>query len=376
MECVIKSNQRKRIIWLDVARCFAIISISLNHAAIRAYNLDDCLAVFSAESTASTVFAAVIYVISKIGVPVFLMISGALLLDKRIETADDVLAFYKNNLLRIFITTEIWLIIMFLCLNLPNIMSISQISDIGELAAGLAMTMCFVNQTTFGSMWYMPMIMCIYLLIPMIAMIIKRIPFKIVAIPSAIVFFSAFVVPGINDFCTLIGSKISLKLELNAGNLFSMYLLYVFAGYYIRKSKFERLSNASVVIFTSICFMGCAAYQLWCFMNGAGHLIDYNSVMLFLTSLGVFELFRRYCDREMLFTPQITYISKISFGIFFAHICIMTSFKYISQLGIMPSSRPVNLLIFEVVSLIGSILLIKILSKSKVCSNYLFLIKE
>ena len=61
----------------------------------------------------STLFKTVVYVFSRIGVPLFLMISGALLFNKEINNAEDIKKFYKHNLLSLLITSEIWMFIMY-----------------------------------------------------------------------------------------------------------------------------------------------------------------------------------------------------------------------------------------------------------------------
>lgn len=75
---------RKRLHWLDFARFFAILSISLNHALHRSYeiNLGSQYAEYLTLGAGSVLFESVIAILSRIGVPLFLMISGALLLNK------------------------------------------------------------------------------------------------------------------------------------------------------------------------------------------------------------------------------------------------------------------------------------------------------
>ena len=103
-----------RSYYLDIARTIAIISISLNHAVNRTYdNYFGQMEEFLESSYLSSLLKSVVTVFSHLGVPLFLMISGALLLHKRMETADDVKRFYRHNLLELFITAEIWYFIMY-----------------------------------------------------------------------------------------------------------------------------------------------------------------------------------------------------------------------------------------------------------------------
>ena len=103
-----------RSYYLDIARAIAIISISMNHAVNRTYdNYFGQMEEFLESSYLSSLLKSVATVFSHLGVPLFLMISGALLLHKRMETADDVKRFYRHNLWELFITTEIWYFIMY-----------------------------------------------------------------------------------------------------------------------------------------------------------------------------------------------------------------------------------------------------------------------
>ena len=89
-----------RKIYLDIARTIAIISISLNHAVNRSFpnyagqqaDFNDCSLIISIIKGVTTVF-------SRIGVPLFLMITGVLILNKNFEDGNDIKKFYKNNYL-------------------------------------------------------------------------------------------------------------------------------------------------------------------------------------------------------------------------------------------------------------------------------------
>ena len=73
-----------RSYYLDIARTIAIISISLNHAVNRTYdNYFGQMAEFLESSYLSSLLKSVATVFSHLGVPLLLMISGALLLNNR-----------------------------------------------------------------------------------------------------------------------------------------------------------------------------------------------------------------------------------------------------------------------------------------------------
>jgi len=240
-------NAKRRIYWLDVARVVAIISISLNHAVNRSYdNYTNQMAEFMTIPLASTVFKAVISVFSHLGVPLFLMISGALLLKKNITDENGIKNFYKHNYLDLLITSEIWYFIMYWCISLGQLFvnGGNPFSKLPSLIGGLVKTMLFIDQVTFDSMWYIPMILAVYLLIPIFALVLKKVSLKVMLVPCMIVFLSTMVIPNINAFLALAGSDTQIEFALCSSNVFSAYFLYVFAGYWISRRGLARLKGA------------------------------------------------------------------------------------------------------------------------------------
>ena len=226
---------------MDVARTVAIISISLNHAANRSYdNYSDQMGEFLNSPLLSSVFKTLITVFSHYGVPIFLMLSGALLLGKSITDEEGVKRFYKHNLLDLFITCEIWYALMYWCKIIVE--DRFALANLPYLIFGMVKTMCFVNQVAFGSMWYMPMILCVYLLIPLFAMVLKKVSLKMFVLPCAVVFLSSMVIPNADALLYMAtGWENAAVLALESANVFSMYLLYVFAGYWISRGGLAKL---------------------------------------------------------------------------------------------------------------------------------------
>ena len=201
-----KKISDSRIFWLDVARCVAIISITLNHAVNRAYHVyEGQSAEFFSIPLGSTLFKTVVYVFSRIGVPLFLMIFGALLFNKEINNAEDIKKFYKHNLLSLLITSEIWMFIMYWVIYIME--GHFRTESIFMSILGLLETMFFVNQTTFHSMWYIPMILCIYLFLPFLIMIKNKVPKKIIMIPMAATLIYYYLIPTLNDILRVLCSS-------------------------------------------------------------------------------------------------------------------------------------------------------------------------
>ena len=367
---------QKRMFYLDVARVIAIISISLNHAVNRSYqNYSGQMAEYLAIPFGSTLFKTVISVFSRIGVPLFLMITGVLILNKRMEKADDVKRFYKHNLLSLLITTEIWYIIMYWFLYLAD----SSIQKIDWLKAigGMFGTMLFQNQRTMGSMWYMPMILCVYTTLPFAVMVKDKLEGskeRLLYLPVALLFVIAMVFPFVNGLLTLLGLE-TLTSPLGEHYFFSFYYIYIIVGYLIGKGALSRLSTGTVAAVAGGSFLICCGYQLWAYSMPANYLVAYDFPLMSVCAGFLFELVRRKADDMRKAEKPITCVSRISFGIYFVHIVIMTVLVAVLDRVVPGLYRPLRLILLEVVSVGLSIAVILPLSKVKVFRKYLFLIK-
>lgn len=369
-------TEQKRTLYLDVARVIAIISISLNHAVNRSYsNYSGQMAEFFALPLGSTLFKTIMTVFSRIGVPLFLMITGVLILNKKMEDADHVKRFYKHNLLSLFITAEIWYVIMYWFLAVGD----GVITKQGWLSAigGMFSTMLFQNQTTMGSMWYMPMILCVYTTLPFVVMIKDKLSGskeKLLYLPVVLLFLVAMVLPFISNLLILLGCK-ELSSPLGEQYLFSFYYIYILVGYVIGKGALARFKAATVTLVGVGSFLLCCGYQLWAYEQPANYLVAYDFPLMPVCAGCLFELVRRCSHWFKKAEKPITYTSRIAFGIYFVHIIIMTVLVEVLDQFVPGLPLPVRLIVLEVVSVGLSVVVIMPLSKIKVLRKYLFLIK-
>lgn len=101
--------------------------------------------------------------------PLFLAISGYLLLDRDYSSADKIFKFYKHNLLPIVITTEIWNVIYDAIIFIDNGKFDFEV---------LIRDLLFFKTNQMGNMWYMPMIIGVYIALPFVANAIKTLKQK------------------------------------------------------------------------------------------------------------------------------------------------------------------------------------------------------
>ena len=366
-------NRTRRIYYLDVARSFAIVFVALNHALHRGFaassgNHYD----FASISLWLSIIKSLLTVFSRIGVPFFLMISGVLLLDRDYSDLKTLRRFYRHNWLSLVITAEIWYAIMFVYRQAAE-GSILRAQGVMAALVGLLKNALFIDQQTFGSMWYMSMILLVYTMIPILSLAVQNLDRMGVVIPAIFVMVTGMLIPNIQECLHQLRSVQVFQFNLSSTNLFSIYLLYILAGYYLGKGVLSGISDAKLVTFSGIALVLVVGLQLWFFSCGVANEIDYNFLGLLILSVSLFECVRRTCFNRKE-KAWVVRLSQISLGIYFLHICIMGGLvipvrKFIHN----PLILTITIL---VVSVFCSVVVIEVLSKYRWARNYLFLIKE
>jgi surface polysaccharide O-acyltransferase-like enzyme len=374
MSSPLSGNRPGRKYYLDLARAVAILSITLNHAVNRSYdNYYYQQAEFQSIALWDSAFKAIITVFSHIGVPLFLMISGALLFTKRMEDGKDLKKFYRHNLLGLLITTEIWYVIIYFFMVFLD--PSNTIREGGPLlvAGGLVQTMLFQNQTTTASLWYMPMIMSLYTTIPFAIIAKNKLGLKALCLPLILVFINFMCIPAFNVIQGVRGSW-KLYTALREYNLCSVYYLYIFAGVAVSEGMLDKLTTRTVAWLTAACFSLTCVYQLWLYSTPVNHLLMEPSPSILITATLVFELIRRVAPRFRGWSGGITWLSKTAFGNYFVHILIMSGMYWYMDLSAL--ARPLRVVFYEAVSFGGALLIIWALAKIPACKKYLFQIKD
>lgn len=266
---------KKRLYWLDVARVVAIISISCNHAVNRAFAVyygqqKEFLSIPAAFTAVKTAFC----IFSRLGVPVFLMISGALLIKKDIKDTDGVLKFYRHNLLGLFITSEIWMAIAYFS-NMAGALMSGAASVTGFIYCFIT-NQLFINQNVPASFWYIPMILCVYLLIPFMCILRDKVSVKAIRLFMAVLFLLEYAVPSADMLLKVLHlSDLNLPTEHVT---VSRYVLFVILGYLISRGKLSKIKNGPLAAGFAAVFIITCAYQYYIFSMAEDRHLAYDDV--------------------------------------------------------------------------------------------------
>lgn len=365
-----RKKSSNRIIYLDVARSIAVILIALNHAVNRAYdNYHNQLLEFNTIPIISTIFKAIMTVGSHLGVPLFLMITGALIFRKRFDSKNSVNKFYKHNWLRLLITSEIWMFIMYWIQVLGNYPQWFAWNQIPTLVLHLVKTMLFIDPIIFDSIWYIPMILAVYLMLPIIANAIHQLSLSVLLIPTFVVIISGMLVPFINDIFYLFGKDYQMLFSIAYYDVFSVYLPYVIVGYWISIGGLGKISNTILRISALLVFIIIVGFQIFAYSTNINYILDYDFIGFLIVGSLLFEIIRREAFNVENFSSVFEYISLRAFAIYFMHILVMT---VLTKIPFIDSwFKPIQLLYFEIGSIIGSLVLISIMERSSKLKHYM-----
>ncbi|WP_166922902.1 acyltransferase [Flavobacterium poyangense] len=252
-------------------------------------------------------------------VPIFLMLTGALMLNKKYELND----FLKKKFSRIILPFLFWSF-FYVLVALGNeffVRSEMPLLESGKLAFDL------IRKGSSFHLWYIYMIIGIYLFIPILNKWIQHASEKEIQYFIAVWFFVLFIdQPVFSEF--------RLFVDLT---YFTGFLGYLVLGYYLSVKAFKydvkRLKLISVMLFllgVSITIFG--TYYLSevenCFNE---YFYGYLTLNVLIVSVGIFAFFKNLKISNPILNQVINFINKYSYGIYLVHILVL---RFLVYLGI------------------------------------------
>lgn len=297
-----------RNISLDIIRTVAIIFVVLNHSVESFFKLEEYDYAVSYNSMDNSGIM-LLFTLGRLGVPLFLMLTGYLLLNRDYDKPGAIKKFWLNNLLSLIITWEIWLFLYNIFLSLHN----NSPFDI----TGWIRQMCFVDQPDITHSWYLPMIIGIYVFIPFIAKGIKNAPKYSLYIMLAVCYAALFIVPSINIFYNAFEIE---PLVLKANPIFwaTYNGTFLLLGHLINIRK--NAPKYLPVLDAAVCITGIWVsvwLQIYLHARGSQYNIWYSFFTLPPVAYCLFDLLRMIKP-----TKGIIFIKRISicsFGIYLIH---------------------------------------------------------
>ena len=229
-ESITQTKNFPREAWLDWVRAFAIVSIVFCHCTEFIYPLYQ--QGWNTAGTVSQIIRTVYFTFGRLGVPLFLFLSGYLLFSRHVcKSWNDITSFIKTKWIPLFICYETWVLIYSAFVFF--------FWDRFELKT-LISEMLLMRQPPFGHLWYMPMIIGVYLVIPFLSFLFHHFGSKFLYILFALSLFK---------------STLGQHFRIDFQYLGSCYITYLLFGYVVFSLKDTLLNRKSVLYVAATLFI-------------------------------------------------------------------------------------------------------------------------
>ncbi len=336
-----KSNSRN--ISLDIIRSIAIAAVLMTH--ISAPFVGGSFEIGSLNFIWGNIFDS----ISRIGVPLFVMTSGALMLDeKRIITIKDL---FSKRIFRLILLLIIWsglyAIVYQVAIPVLNGTSINIKSIISSWFFG------------HSHLWYLYMQIGLYTALPILKKFVCKKNKDIILLYIIISLLSQFTIPFFEALSLHFEPIENIILFINKFELgfFNIFVTYYLSGWYIvhigisQKIKRYIIYTASTLSMLIIIFyVNLTKNYVFAYSN--------SNILVFLYSIGVFLAINNLNIKSN--SKLFTKISNCSFGIYLIHMAVLTVVNYFLPNDII---APYYMLIIFIIVFLISFCLIFLLSK-------------
>lgn len=345
----------KRNISLDYIRTFAILCVVVNHVVEEIYPLN--VEFINNVALKIKIFCIGGFTFGRIGVPLFFMLTGYLLLSREWDK-DRIVNFYKHNVFSLILVWEVWILIYSIFESWINLTSF----DLDEYLRRAL----FLEHAGLPHTWYMPVIIGIYLFLPFVASVLQNINKKILIILLLIMYFYLFVVPGMNLWQSALlvdsSSRVSRQIDLSFGG--GVYGFYVILGYcfFVWEGKIQHVFKFIKFYFVTIVvsiflFIVIILCQLRLYTLNYDYSLWYDFYLLPLLGICVFALFIREKQNTKM-RCIFTEISKCAFGIYLVHELILI--LCIENIKI--NDKSLTIIILSIIVYLISFFMVEILS--------------
>jgi surface polysaccharide O-acyltransferase-like enzyme len=306
-----KNPQGNKLIWTNNLRVFATISVILLHVAgqilIQYGKVSDFV-----WWTGNLYDSAV-----RFCVPVFVMLTGALLLPKAYEIG----AFLKKRFLRIILPFLFWSIVYIIFTYYVKLSPNHEMSTLEIITWSLDL----LRSGTSPHLWYIYMIIGIYLITPIISKWAQNCKENEI-IYFLIIWLAALILnqPILERYITDIDVS-----------YFSDFIGYLVLGYYLSVKTFKyskpTINRAAILlILIGVIITIAGTYYL---TNRDGkfnqYFYGYMTLNTVMVSAGIFLFFKNSNNAKS--SKIIDFISKYSYGIYLVHVLVLF---YLSKIGI------------------------------------------
>jgi surface polysaccharide O-acyltransferase-like enzyme len=298
----------------------------------------------------------VINSVGRFAVPIFVMLSGYLLLG-RYENLSE---FLRKRISRIFIPFLIWSLVYMLYANFKGLSAERTPWELGAFIK----TLLVGNGGGAGHLWFVYMLLGLYAFTPIISRWIRQ------ATETEIVFFLILWVLCNTGF-DLFEKKYGLSVKFDF-RYFTGYLGYFVLGYWLGNKEIKLSALALSLIFLSAWAVVVYVCYVVSFAKGQ-YTTDhtyYLSLAVMLMSASIFLWFKKVGDKA-LWPSWIAELDASSYGMYLVHFLILRILSRNYRINYSWHHPLLGIIIHFLLCAIVSYLIVKILSKIPKIGNWL-----
>ncbi|MBR3093579.1 MAG: acyltransferase [Bacteroidaceae bacterium] len=350
----INAEMSNRNYTLDVIRTIAILFVVANHAIEMSFPFHyktNGYESFCGMPYTLQFFQFFVFTMGRLGVPLFFMLTGYLLLTRGYDTKEKIVKFYKKKFLGLIMVWYVWILLynvfFLLYAHKPFI-----IKDI-------LLEMLFIKIVPLMHAWYMNEFVIIYALIPVLSYVLMKIGHARELIIGILTVSIIYVMVGGISHATIYVYRL-------------MYIAYVIAGYYfavIQKHPGEFICMVVFVIGLGVII----GWQIHGYHNHQPSSIWYSNPLLYITSFSLFSLLLTHKWNKGRFSSYVETISRISFGIYLLHVPVMRI--TISLIPSLKDMKIINVVFLFLITFSTCTLIILMISKMSRIGKLLFYMK-
>ncbi len=357
-----KDALTKRYHYIDALKCFAAFSIVFCHCIEFLYQVN--VTEFQTLPAIDRLFSVVGFTFGRLGVPIFLMVSGFLLLQKEMTDDKSALRFYKNNFLPLLISFEIWAVLYYLFYISLNNLPFSGYK--------LFLLLSFSEDVPMKNMWFAPLIIMIYFTVPFWAAVVKKFSLKVMLIPISLVVVVSYLYSDFNIIQSARQSTVFLNSTLDVSLVSGAFGVLLFIGYYIGIIE-RKINRGLVFVFALLVFALIVGLTIYAYSNGFEFRLWYNSSLLLAVCVLLFCLFKTFAFENSHLKKFTRLVSGNTLGIFFIHLPIIMLLDRLNLEATL--NRPTTAVVYFILSFLLSLLLSVVLSNIKFIKRYVIVSK-
>ena len=333
---------RQRNASLDISRIVAIAAVVMIHVSAKFVSRNEL-------GSLNFIWGNIFDSISRIGVPLFIMTSGALLLNEKKQFS--IKDLFSKRLPQIILLLIVWSAIYAsyykIALPLMNDGSINMRNFFKSLLLG------------HYHLWYLYMQIGLYLVLPFLRTFVCKKNKNFILLYLFISLLTQFTIPVIQamsvqfDFLTYLITFIK-KFQLG---FFNVYVSYFLIGWYIVHVGVSKKSRIILYVMAIFALLGMMTYVN--FTKDYSNAYKNAGILVFVYAVGVF-LAINSVNKNKRVNNIVPLLSKSSFGIYVIHIGVLDVIK-----PLLPQTliAPVFMLLCWVLTFLFSLLATYILSK-------------